>query len=403
MRFKRINILISALIISAPWACTNQPVLSQLVNDRVTLNLKTSYESNDPAAWSTLQDPEYWGSVSDSALNGVNPVSGLKYYIDLAEIRVSRGSGPSTGDNPDDYWEFIGKDRRLFCSEYQARNGKTLENCQNQNGIASLEALLSDSGYTYPAVDVPGKVYNHLGIYFRKFIIYPSNAFDTSGNKTGEAVSNFDNREITGANIEEFYQLAPGSTATDPLMFPLERLDLALDIDREMVDYTLEVRVFLRNLLMKHIAESGDSRLSFVGPADWRNAHDYNGETFDRLGGNFIFTARTYKPSDVGTIDISGLSTTANTYIVAVTAGSSFNAASDMPPLATSSTASQITNVMPGTYDIYSTCDKNSKNADGTTNTGTPDGYPETSSALCDTVTVTTGTTVSATGTCTCT
>ncbi|HRP69043.1 MAG TPA: hypothetical protein PLY93_05880, partial [Turneriella sp.] len=89
-----------------------------------------------------------------------------------------------------------------------------------------------------------------------------------------------------------------------------------------------------------------------------------------------------------------------NDYFVAVPAGSSFNPLTTLPLTATPATTGVIKNLMPGSYDVYRTCDKtkcaNTSTA-GTCDATTlgQDGFPEKAVPCGAAVTVTKGTTTS--------
>lgn len=400
--------------------CTNETVFSDLVNTRLTMKMKGTYESNDPHALQPLYESDGIAAKKTGAMqtyvDDATLHQQIKWYFDIAEVRMSRDVGKSDSEDVEDYWEFVAQDRMLMCSDTGALYDKTLRNCGPNGGITRLAEFFQD-GFTYPAVDIPSGLYRHMGIYFRKMVTYPAKSFDGDGDFVEEHTANFDNRQIYGYDVEQFYQYAPSDDEynADPRMFPLQRNDLGLSIYGDERPFVVEVRVFLKNLLMKHIyhAEStlgNDNTRSFVfvGPSDWYADQDYDNLTYgDRMGRNVIFTARVYHPAESHTVNVTGDYTNANPwYYALVGAGSTFESQIKMPEIATAGAASAaLKNVPDGSYDLYITCDQYKCTSSDTTGycaSSGQDGFPETSKLCQSSVTVSgADTTVDASG-CTC-
>ena len=315
-----------------------------------------------------------------------------------------------------------------MCSSYDSADGRGLSNCSDSAGIDRLSAFFN-GGFTYPAVDIASGNFNHLGIYFRRFATYPAARFlgdgnfsDGANNSTNQTTSEntmttaFDNRTIYGIDIEAFLQNAYGGTNTEPMMFPLQRKDLSLNISNDHEPYVLEVRMFIKNAMMVHVvqntgtvtpaADPTNSAFVYVAPADWNVNHAYQDlSNSGRQGGAIAMTARTYQPSKVGKIQMSGTATSGE-YFAAVPSGTTFAyPLTTIPHAATAGTNTTITNLQPGSYDVYRVCDKKTCTSASTAGTcdapaaGT-DGFPETP-APCGTYNVTTGTTTQVTlGSC---
>jgi hypothetical protein len=297
-----------------------------------------------------------------------------------------------------------------------------LSNCSDSAGIDRLNAFFN-GGFTYPAVDVASGNFNHLGIYFRRFVTYPAARFrgdgdfnDGSNNSTDQTTavnsmtSAFDNRTIYGMDIESFLQNAYGGTNTEPMMFPLQRKDLSLNIYNDHEPYVLEVRMFIKNVMMVHVLQNTgttspasdptNSAFIYVAPSDWNVNHAFQDLSNNlRQGGAIAMTARTYQPAKVGSISITGgiVTTTNLSYYVASPTSMTFTSATTLPYAATAAAAStSITNLPPDTYNVYRTCDvKKCANSSTAGTCDAPvngiDGFPETST-LCGQVTVTAGT-----------
>ncbi len=374
------------------------------------------------------------------ALNGTNLQSyantlatradRLKYYIDIAEIRIAQGQGKSSSQSIADYWSQFAISRQLMCSSYDSADGRGLSNCSDSAGIDRLNSFFN-GGFTYPAVDVPSGIFNHVGIYFRRFATYPAARFrgdgsynDGANNATTDPTvaenimtAAFDNRTIYGIDIESFLQNAYDGTNTEPLMFPLQRKDLSLNIANDHEPYVMEVRMFIKNAMMVHVIQNtvpgtvpldnnnvGNSAFVYVAPADWNINHAYQDLNNNlRQGGALAMTARIYQPAKVGSIKMSA--TAAGDYFAVQPSGTTYvTPVTTIPLAATAGSNTVISNLQPGIYDVYRTCDKtycsNASTAGTCDNATGTDGFPETVK-LCGTATVTTGTQTPVT-TCTC-
>lgn len=433
--------------------CTGELPLSDLVNNTITLKVLGTYESNNPygagfnnaSSTTTLwkDDVITGGSITGTTLTLTSPsmynfatqikTSDIKYYIDLAEIRIAQGQGKSSSQSISDYWAQFAISRQLMCSTYDSADGRGLTNCSDSAGIDRLNSFFS-GGFTYPAVDIPSGSFNHMGIYFRRFATYPAARFYGDGNyyngatyvTNGDAntatqamTTAFDNRTIYGLDIEGLLQNAYNGSNTEPMLFPLQRKDLALNISNDHEPYIMEVRIFILNNMMVHVIQNAgntadptditNSHFIYVAPSDWNVNHAFSDLTNNnRQGGALIFTARTYQPAKVGSIQINGgtATTTNMSYYVAVPSGSTFTPTTALPYAATAAaTTATITNLPPGTYDIYRTCDikycTSSSTAGTCDNPQTgKDGFPETAVLCTGTATVTTGTTTNYTAAC---
>jgi len=430
--------------------CSGDLPLSDLINNTVTLKMLGTYESNDPyGRFSTLPQDDIIAAFTNAspALNGTplqtyaqalandTNLNRLRYYIDIAEIRLAEGQGKSSSQAISDYWSQFAITRQLMCSEYAtAEAGRNLANCSDSNGIQRL-ADFFNGGFTYPAVDVASGFYNHMGIYFRRFATGPaaffngdgtySNGTQTSaGNQTtaeAQMTTTFDNRSIYGRDIETLLQAKYGETPTEPMMFPLQRKDLSLRVTNGAEPYVLETRVFIQNLMMVHVKQitndtstslsAANGAMVYVAPSDWNVDHAFKDQAnFDKQGGSLLMTARVYQPANVGRLQMNATftTTTNKSYFVAVVAGTTFDPLANLPLVATAATNNTLTNLPPGTYDVYRTCDvKRCDNVLSTTG-GTcvtsngVDGFPETHQ-LCEANKVVTKDSVTSVLTATCT
>jgi len=443
--------LIFVSLLSFGLNCSGDLPLSDLINNSVTLRVLGTYESNDPYGELGLFKDDIitgsgitnaggsWATGTPQVATYANSLSigSVKYYIDIAEIRLAQGQGKSSSQTISDYWSQFAIARQLMCTDTGTTEaGRTLTNCGDQNGPQRLIDFFN-GGFTYPAVDVATGNYNHLGIYFRRFNTYPAARFGSSGgfvDASGNSVSQtdsektvtatFDNKTIYGLDIESFLQNSYGVTSTEPLMFPLQNKNLSISVTNGAEPYVLEVRVFLKNLMMTHTIQASDnSGLVFVAPSDWNIDHKFKDTSYSTyMGGSVLITARTYQPANVGKIQLQGTTSSGSDYFAVVNAGSTFpgqawvdgtsTSTAALPLAATRGTNTTIANLPAGSYDIYRTCDimkcTNTSTAGycdqrtGTKASPSKDGYPETADK-CGTVSVTANTTTSFTVPAACT
>lgn len=403
---KKIWILMALSI--ATLQCTNELVFSSLVNTRMKIILKGTYETNNSYDAQPLYTNDSLSSLISGTLSGselasenasLTQQSQLKYYIDIAEIRMATGRGAPTGGNARDYWSFPARNRNLFCSKVTSNSGRNFNNCSKEDGREKLTALL-DNGLEIESSDVPSGVYPHVGIFFRRLIVDPSFSYNSSGNGKTVIRAFFENQAINGVDIENDYQFSP-SNLTVPMMFPLENKDLNVRVFEGDEPFVVEIRFFLKNLMMKHVRSVSGGYRTFIGPSDWLYNHDYNGQHSGRLGGHFIMSARSYMPSSVGSIQVNSNLGAYPHYYGVVPAGSAFDPKQGLPLAATRADTGHITNLPEGQYDLYRTCDVKICTSANCDQAGT-DGYPETAKACgVNPVSVVAGATASVAG-CAC-
>lgn len=393
------------------YTCTGELVFSPLVNDRISVKFKGTYESNAPYDWGSLHEDDgltgliggpFTGKQMDIDSTAITEAD-LQWFIDIAEIRISTENNDPDDYDADEYWDYFARDRVLMCSTYSSNDsGKSFKTCKEQSGVDKL-ADFFDEGISYPSTDVSSGTYRTLGIYFRKFITSPATFYDSNGENPYVPEVQFDNQSVEGYNIENLLNGTP-SSEDDTLLFPLLIQDLDLQVPGGEEPYRIEIRFFLKNLMMKHAAAASVtvndisySWLNFLGLSDWKANHQYDSVSGDAglLGENIIATARLYNPDNVGSIQVTGMTSTTSQvdYVVAIPAGQSFDPLTQLPYAATQADGT-ITNLPPGDYDVYHTCDLTTNTATGTDTI--PDGYPETVSSTSVSVTVTADSAVTA-------
>lgn len=244
-------------------SCSNNPVVSELTNDRMTIVLKSTYASGTDYGWYNFHESDSYADTtnvitfSDGGLPSA--YADAKFYIDFAELRLATGTGKPSGTLPEDYWEYPAQKRLLFCSDNTALFSRELLTCKSQNGTSQLSSLF-DTGITLVSEDIKSGTYPHLGLFFRKLVTYPAKVY-SNATYSSERTTTFDNRQLLGLDVEPYYQQSPGSTSTVPLLFPLELTNLNLQIPGTNKPFVLEVRVLLKNAIMKHVIKEG----SFFG------------------------------------------------------------------------------------------------------------------------------------------
>lgn len=405
---------IIAFFLVVSWSCTGELVFSDLANPRARLILKGTYETHDPYDWFPFFNDDAYDTLTGlggelqgtefATITQSHTPAQLEWYIDLAEVRIAQGQGAG-GQEASKYWGFLTRNRLLLCSRYDALQGRELKNCKEQGGKELLKNFFTQ-GIELVANDVEPKLYNHVGLYYRKIITNPALLFTENGNFQSQITAVFENRGVNGMDIEERYQFSLQGNTT--LLFPLERKDFHLVIPDEERPYVLEIRTFLKNNLNRHVIRvpGNGSTIYFLGPADFMINHRYNAVLQSgRLGGNILFEARVYQIGKTGTLDVSSI-TIANgggiNYKAAIPSGKVFDPYREMAYAATRGNGSEIANLPEGVYEIVALCDKKRRVTDDAEQAGF-DGFPETVSPPCAQATVTTGVvTVVPPATCTC-
>jgi len=411
------NILIKSIYlitIAVNITCTGNPVISELYNNRITTILKGTYESNSPYSWTAVNSGDVFKNDT-LVTNYANPVeptvalknSDLKFYMDIAAIRLGGENGKPSSTSDIDYYEYFAEDRQVYCSDNADTVGRDLLSCKSNSGVQKLTNFFDD-GVVYPSTDVPSGTYKHIALWFRKLVISPAILYgDNAGNSPVTQTALFDNRNIEGYDLNtEIIQYAQSDTGkSTALTFPLQNTNLNIVVKNSDKPYVLEVRIFLKNVLMHHVIADGDKSntdstpLTLVSPSDWSADHTYNDAYSFQIGGNLLMTARIYEPSNVGSIDITAEANalpTDATYFIAIPNGTTFDPLTDGLPLTATSISrpaadlvGTISNLTPGSYDIYKTCDVQYQTG-GALAAGN-DGHPDTISANCGTAVVTSG------------
>ena len=334
-----------------------------------------------------------------SPYNNPIPFNNVSIYLDLRGVVLGQGNrAPTDADDAERYWEGFAQSRVGLCSGSIDANNRDIDVCEN--GQQRMEDFFGNNGLQYPnVIDVEAGTYSHVGIYIADLVIAPTYSYRSNVSTITISGVNprtdFSERTVRGLSLFDLH-------GGDPNFLPLNRINQNIVVPNALEDFTLEIRIFLKNLLMHHRIETSsilDSILntilnrpssdstSFISVSDWKEQHTLN--TSLSLE-NIILRTRVYIPNSVGSIVISndtGTSTDSMFYYAVMLADSNFNPLNEIPLAATSGNSSlhedgkiKIKNLPFGqTYDLYKTCDLYYLNAAGNRVLG-KDGYPETAS-----------------------
>ena len=403
---KRIIKFISITSLTFLYTCTGTPVLSDLVNSRISLIVKGTYETNDPYPQGALymDDALTSGTLAVAPLNTPILSSDVNYFIDIAGIRVAKSSTQPTGSDSSSYWSMFAEERQVLCSTATGLAGYQLLDCLSDNNVAKLGQFFGE-GFQYKAVDLPAGKYQRVAVFIRKMVTSPATLYDVNFAVKENLTTIFDNRTINGINLsEELLQFNSSDTLkSTPLLFPLDVKNANIVIPGDNKPYVMEVRIFMHNLMMQHVISNGSKTtaiepLTFAAISDWQANHTATdiSKSFS-MGGNLLMNARIYVPGNTGSITITegAAPATNKTYYAVTLAGTVFDPKASLPYAATSQASAgagstgTIKNLPPGSYDIYKTCD--TKRMDSTGEVPGFDGFPETFDSCGTPVTVTSG------------
>ena len=322
----------------------------------------------------------------------------FKFYFDIADIGFLRSEKKASETDLEDDWSFLLKKRNIFCPVEKSFNNSNLKTCINTRGKDQYNKFFTE-GVSLSDSDVDEGNYKSLGVFIRRMVTSPATIYNASNNPVeinSDNLPTFDNETVQGINILPYYSYSPqdNTSTTDPRILPLLARNLDINIDSGKHPYVLEVRIFLKNLFMKHIIVdpnlNTNRSTTLIGPSDWLIDHGYNNTTNpnnqspriqERLGGGILMTARTYFPHNAATLQIKAGTpcmavNTGLSYIAVLPAGKAYNI--NTLPLAStrfSSSSETINNLPAGNYDVYKTYDKTIKTDTG--NETGKDGFPE--------------------------
>ncbi len=392
---KRIEITFAFLIaICCTTSCNNQPVLSHLTNTRMNLIFKGTYETNNPHEWSEIYQND---SVSSQAFPINQPIdlNEFRFFFDFASMGLTTVDKEASKTSEED-WSFFLRNRSVLCQTDIAFNKTVLRTCRSENGIQNLKSFFGE-GLKLKSDDVGAATYQMLSLNPRNMVTSPSFTYNELNQKVNSN-TRFDSKLLQAESIMQYYHysLKDNTQKKNSHLLPIISENLNLNIDSGERPYTLEVRIFLKNLMMNHVLvnSTARSRMFFVGPSDWLINHSFDNTAtpenevtanYFRLGGTILMKVRKYFNDNQGDLAITrmgfvcpggqgkknGLS-----YFVVLPRGERFEI-TKLPLAATKyqNSNEKINNLPPANYDLYITYDRMMNTASGMVDG--KDGFPE--------------------------
>ncbi|MBN2041167.1 MAG: hypothetical protein JW864_14080 [Spirochaetes bacterium] len=303
--------LIILILSSVFFACGDKPLFTELSENRVTVIIKGTYESNNPAGWlpmdshgledRTYDDSEYF-LHSNPAEDEIPDV----FMLDIAGMKVAAGN---------DHEQYFANYRKTFTSPMN-------DTCDFFNG----------TGYTYKNTDMrPDFTWDAIHMYIRKMIYNNAKQYQPLGvsdwlyEEDVEVI--FQEEDAYGVNFNLFQTLTYYDYLKEnydevnrvfPLKIPVED-GFIFDYDEE--ETVLEIRLVVKNFIKKYEYEyendDDERRLRhFYALSDWLRYIEKNEAEDGLMGGNVITAARYWVPGKTATITGSGIP--ANRYVIAI-------------------------------------------------------------------------------------
>ena len=303
---KTILHLVTAFLLAGVFACSGDPLLTDLRNNNLTVIIKGTYESNSPRPWITS-----WPVVEDDSIN-MYPVKITTkpntFMIDITGMSLS-GNGDTS--------RFGNKRKTYECA--------TDDSADFFNG----------TGITMRNDDVSsGKEYKTLNLYLRKLLFSDAMKYELANDGWHEEKfrTYFDEKRVDAFNfnlllINYFYDLLRYENDGDDAnrIYPL-KIDisngLVFDPDDEVV---LEVRLVIKNFVKLYeynrldYASSRPYVVHYFGVSDW--LRDVQKDD-NMIGGNLHAVARTYVKGRTGSVKGSAIS---GNYVIGIPEESNIN------------------------------------------------------------------------------
>ena len=299
--------------VSCGYGDDGRPLLSYLLNQRMTLVLKGTYATDNPLSCSQINSGSIFQNDKGNLDVGSLPsYCDLPIYIDFGEVRLSTRNpfdpliSVTNNDAAIKFWDVATADRQVYCSQLYGLDPEN-DSCRDTGGLAWYQEFMNGNGAIYPSRDVGPGVYLHAGIFIRAI------ATGYARDDGNVVVDRFDNNEIIGQNILQNVNYDPGiDTASKqiqvPQFFPLHHIvnlgqESTLVLDNTYTPAVLEIRSNLLENLMVHSYQNASGRdQTIVAFSDWRREHD---NEFD-MGGNVLTRGRIYYPELSKDVVVSG-------------------------------------------------------------------------------------------------
>jgi len=306
---KTILHLVTAFLLAGVFACSGDPLLTDLRNNNLTVIIKGTYESNNPGSWTW---PGTLGSNQiDTSIN-MYPVKITAkpntFMIDITGMSLS-GDGDTSR---------FGNKRKTYECE-----------------IDETADFFNGTGITMRNDDVSsGKEYKTLNLYLRKLLFSDAMKYELANDGWHEEKfrTYFAEKRVDAFNfnlvlINYFYDLLRYENDGDDAnrVYPL-KIDisngLVFDPDDEVV---LEVRLVIKNFVKLYeynrldYASSRPYVVHYFGVSDW--LRDVQTDE-NMIGGNLHAVARTYVKGRTGSV--KGSATSGN-YVIGIPEESNIN------------------------------------------------------------------------------
>ncbi len=322
MKFKNIIImLISAIIIIQAVSCNKSngtdnsaylPLLSLLVNKRLTVILKGTYATDRPLDFTEINNNSLFinPSVFPEDNVSVPSLSDLKILLDLGEIRLSSKPYPllavNDAEKAEEFWDIVSTERQVYCSHLYAIDNK-YDTCWDSGGLWNFQSYMNGDGAVYPSRDPGPAAYLHAGIFMRGVV--------TGFNRINglPELTTFDNNEVYGTQIMPYVNYNPGSTIADkefqtPQFFPLHHQAEfgqhgLMNLNTGNHYAVLEIRSNIKENLMLHsVTTAAGKKITLVAFSDWNKPHANEPD----IGGNVKTRGRIFYPDITRDLVIDG-------------------------------------------------------------------------------------------------
>ncbi len=404
-------------------ACNHDPLFDQLAENRIVMFMKGTYSSNGPKSFTAFPAGETNANALDDSRTTVDSrldLSDLEIIkLDLSQVSMINTSKDDFDINEDDVQK-LSDERQLFFFKFMENPTFTKEELYNkydledpnlsdteiQNKISlvtqqNLEFFKGQGyGVHYHGGDIASGTYNKFRIFIRKIVTGQAKSYllqedgVTLYSDPWTTTTEFDNDTEDSYEISQFYRYLPtevGGSQTRNYLFPLTLTRSVQIPSKDPVH--IEFRIFIKNNMRSYQASdySGLFNARFWAFSDFKE--NYDNSVNRSMYMSFPATFRVYNPFNVGTIQgnlgatyTSSGDLTADRYVVAVQTGTAppTNFVSELATGSAAGSVYNLTNVAPGTYDVYIMRD-----VTNSAGVSTPDGFPETVEVGPVTVTVT--------------
>lgn len=309
MKYK---ILLTILIITnSLLACGDQPLFTELAENRVKVIIKGTYESNNPRGWQAMTS---LGLEDDSIYVYSNPADDEipdVFMLDIAGMKVATGK----------HKQYFANFRKTFLFP-----------------LTDSNAFFNGTGYLYKNTDMrPDFEWDSIHMFIRKMIFNNAKQYQPVG-VTGWSYQEdveviFEEEDTYGLNFNlwqtlTYYDYLKENYTDINRIFPLKiPIEDGFIFDYNEEETVLEIRLVIKNFIKKYEYEyeSDDNRRlrHFYALSDWLRDVDIDEVEDGLMGGNVITAARYWIPGKTATIAGSGA--TPGSYVAAIKSNHNIN------------------------------------------------------------------------------